>query len=182
MYSSLTYTFTPNVTPSTATLYWNFGDGHTATGTATATQTHTFASAGSYHVCLSVVNDSDTCSSECFNLCLNSIKRKESNNVSSNSSSTSTTSIKSAEATAVKISDVYPNPANTVLNIPVVAASDKIIVTVYSIDGVKMLSKTLPPQTGTYTIQLAIAQLKPGNYTVELFDGRGRTVRIFTKI
>jgi len=136
-----------NNTSSNATAYmWDFGDGIKVT---MEDPIHVYALSGDYQVQLIAIN----------HICEND----------------TTQQLVSIKVTGLEEIDVeeslnlYPNPANNVLNISLASPiQGEIIISVFSIQGKRVIEKTLDQGVALQSIKLDISQLETGSYFIQL--------------
>ena len=75
---------------------------------------------------------------------------------------------------------VYPNPVQNMLSIEHNPATKNTIINIFSADGKMVLHKSVT--TGQIKTILEVAPLKPGNYTVSIFDGITNITSGFIKL
>lgn len=172
-----TWTFNVVTTPPGSTVMWDFGDGSPVVfSTAGIPVSHTYFSSGNYQVCVSIMlKDGTICDRECIYLCVNTRQPQE------------TTAKKPGDAaTTIQqnfvIGEIYPNPTDGTLNIPVDSKSnDKVTVRVMRMDGVVVYNKELPVSKGGDTLKLDVKSYVPGNYMIEVTNGNVKTTKMITK-
>ena len=82
-----------------------------------------------------------------------------------------------AEKTSI-ISSIYPNPANSIVNIEVVTQGGQLQVEVYNIIGIKVIeSENQNISSDTYRFSFSVAELPAGTYFVNLKED-GKTVDV----
>jgi len=124
---------------------WNFGDGGSST---LQNPIHTYAGAGSYNVCLIVVNN---------NGCIDSVCRAviipESFDIATNEANDATISI-------------YPNPANNILNLRSTEAIDQLRILDLNGRTIDMMSSGIDQST------ISTSELDNGIYILEITIGK----------
>jgi hypothetical protein len=76
----------------------------------------------------------------------------------------------------------YPNPANSVLSIPVNSAKGPFRIAIFSIDGRLLEQREIPSANSAGQLELNIAQLMLGSYIINISAGSDRVSRRFTKL
>ncbi|XZF14531.1 T9SS type A sorting domain-containing protein [Chitinophagaceae bacterium MMS25-I14] len=171
------YTFTPVITPVTASIDLDFGDGTPHyTGPGNISITHHYSTPLSGPVVLVVFdNTGAVCTKKAFNMCVYIDPNSGDPTVDNPKS-------KAVNTNLMKVADPYPNPTHSVLNVPAYIAKGAVIVSVVDVQGVVLVTKTAPSVEGNITIPVNTENLKPGVYFINITDGRGKTVKIFTKL
>lgn len=178
----LTYTFNVVTDPPGSSVEWDFGDGSPiVSSTAGTPVVHTYASGGSYTVCVSIVDPvtSDPCDTKCIEICVNNggvVAAKSGANKQQN------TSVTIKESNTV-IGELYPNPTDGALYIPVTTKqnSSEVDVRVLRMDGVVVHTSKSQIEKGKQVLKIDLNNLPPGNYMCEVRDGDIRSVKLFTK-
>lgn len=173
--SPFAYTFTPSVMPSTAPVRWNFGDGSPVVTSAGSTPVaHTFpGSGGTYTICADVLDaQGRPCASYCFDMC-------QDRGVGARPAAGDNTP---AELNKIALPEPYPNPAGSMLNVPVDGKKDgHIDLSVYSLEG-KLIHTQKVTSNESTVVQLSTELLAPGTYMLEINDGNGRRIKQFVKL
>ena len=171
------YMFTALTTPTTGYISWDFGDA-TSPVIALATQSvsHTYAFGGNYNICATKLdtNQLKCGTAKCFTMCLD---RNSGAKPSAPRRIGTINSIKNES-----LIEPYPNPANSVINVPVTAVSAKATVTIIDANGKLLLTKSVDNRQKNGIIQCPISQLFPGNYLIQIKDDQGTRVKPFTKL
>lgn len=163
----LKYTFGAVINSSTIKAKWNFGDGTSAIATGNQTVSHTYSNAGKYIVCLQAMNGDTVCGdSLCFEL----------------HAASDPTGIKGNNDSLTFIAEPYPNPASTMLYVPVRAKSGEVSISIISVDGKRMLSTTIRSVAGDKKIELSIGDLPIGTYMLEIVEDGARRMEKISKL
>lgn len=175
-----TYTFNVDGTPPGANVIWDFGDGSPTVNSTIGTPVmHTYAGAGTYTVCVTIINPStgDPCDEQCIELC-----------IADNGSAKPAKTIKRANVVPVHeentlIGELYPNPTDGTLNIPVTTklTSDKVSIRILRMDGVVVYDSKTTIENGKQVLKVEMSDLVPGNYMCEIRSGQTKNVKVFTK-
>ena len=174
------YTFTPTITPSSNPVSWDFGDlSPTVYSNGTTPVTHTFPTGGgTYKICLTVLaTDSTPCATPyCFSMCLSQDGAKPGGNTTGANNQESYSSMQEM------VGNPYPNPTNSMLNIPVGGLKGAVTVTVFSIDGKRIYSESSSLGGTNSILHIGTDHLQPGTYMIEISAGGGKVVRNFSKL
>ncbi len=130
---------------------WDFGDGNNGTGAVVA---HTYASANTYSVSLCVTDQNGCVDCETQNVTITTV------GIDNN--------------TAVNNLNIYPNPANDVLNIVFnMAETNNVEVKLMNNAGQLVFNEKLTHFSGNYNKQLNIASYAAGNYMLQIVSESG---------
>lgn len=76
---------------------------------------------------------------------------------------------------------IYPNPANQILNVPIRSVDHRILrISVYSIQGRRMMDRTMAINSGQQNLQLTSSNLSSGIYLVKINDNDREIIRKVT--
>lgn len=144
------------------TCLWDFGDGNTATG---AEVSHEYAQTGVYTVSLTVVEGENLVT--------------YSRDIAISSMSTQI----DIEESFTEV-NLYPNPANEILNIEIYKANfNELTIEIYNATGKQILKKKIEQIHNSENITLNISDLKSGLYIVNIKpEGKTPKTLRFTKI
>jgi hypothetical protein len=179
--SPLTYTFNVTTNPAGANVIWDFGD---FTGpfpsTAGTPINHTYATPGSYTVCVDVLDAAGAvCTTVCIQICIPDVAGLPKPGKTQAQSSTLDINDKNSN---LAIGDLYPNPTDGTLNIPVTTQTgDEVSIRIIRMDGVVMYDAKETLEEGRQTLKVNLGNLTPGNYMCEIRDNKTRNTRVFTK-
>jgi|GEM_PF-5003937 len=178
--SPYTYAFNTVTNPAGANVRWNFGDGSpTVNSTAGTTVYHTYAAPGQYTVCVEQLDAlGDPCDELCIELCVADNGRAMKPGKSQQSSLLDP----GAKNTGLAVGDLYPNPTDGTLNIPVTTQTgEDVSIRIIRMDGVVVYDAKETLQEGKQTLKVTLGNLTPGNYMCEIRDNKTRNTRMFTK-
>ncbi len=167
-----TYDFSGVTTPAVANVIWDFGDGNTLATTSTTPVTHTYVSGGTYTVCLNILDIAGkVCDRKCITICVPDAAAKPAN-----------IQLQKTGAQLMKVDDIYPNPTDGTLNIPLKYDADgEVTIRVMSVEGVIVYDSKKSVTQGRQIINLDIKNLVPGNYLCEINDGKQKVTKVITK-
>lgn len=170
-----TYNFYANTSPSIGTFVWNFGDGSGNYVTGNGNIAHTFPGAGSYNVSVVFTTPSGQVCSKAFPLCV-------SRDVIPKPGNDQGLGVQESDA-AENIGELYPNPANTLINIPVKAhnADARYSIVLFNVEG-KTVQKLDNLQVKDGIIPVHIKNLQPGMYLCEIHTDGRKVSRKFVKL
>lgn len=134
-----------------ATYAWDFGDGNTGTG---ATVSHTYASPNTYTVelCVTDANGCEDCETQTVTILTIGIDNN----------------------TDINELNIFPNPANDVLNIVFnMSEINNVEVKLMNSAGQLVFNEALNQFSGNYTKQLNISSLATGNYMLQIVSQNG---------
>lgn len=163
---------------------WDFGDGATSTDQF---PTHVYEEEGYYLLCLTITTDfapmgNFYCTSTFCDTIGISLMQFVSNGFTLNVISEGATSITEQEK-VIKDINVYPNPANSVLNISYMTeGSEEINATIYDLSGRAINTWMIQSNSGTNLETIAIDDLKNGLYQIELRNNTNRSILRFQVI
>jgi hypothetical protein len=165
------YTFTPTVTPSTSNVRWTIDAVVVAPSVPATAFNYNFAgAAGTHHIMLEVLDaQGQPCASRAFDMCLDPGVGAKSNNGIIPADETGTTGA------------LYPNPANTILNVPMQGINGTVNMSVTAADGMVVHTYNNILSEGK-TVQLNIADLKPGVYMLQINTGKEKLAKRFSKL
>lgn len=179
----LTYTFIPTVNPATHCVRWNFGDGSPVFNAGSGgIASHTFATGGTYNICAYAMDCSTDVVCEagkCFTLCIDGRPGMPSGGSGIGSTGVANPAGKGYDQ---GIGNPYPNPAGSMLTIPVQGLNGPLTLTITSIDGKRILSQTTLATKGTTYLQVATQSLASGTYMLEVTAGDQKVFRKFSKL
>lgn len=177
-----TYNFTPMYPAPGDTYTWNFGDGATGTGQSI---THSYMATGSYTVCMTKKDANGNRCTECITICINRVVEppvgggdpdggnKQSLNVPGNMYNSDG---------SLQVTNVYPNPAYSDLNIDLALQKDgDIMYAVYGLDGRVLLNGQRTMTGGKQKLSISIDKLPAGIYMLEVKDGQAQARYKFIK-
>ncbi|HEY9178127.1 MAG TPA: T9SS type A sorting domain-containing protein, partial [Flavipsychrobacter sp.] len=175
------YTFNVVTDPAGANVIWNFGDGSPTVGSTAGTPVnHTYAGPGTYTVCVQQLNSAgQVCDEECIDICIADNGGAQKPGRTQAQSSTLDISGKNSN---LAVGNLYPNPTDGTLNIPVTAQTgEEVTVRIIRMDGVVMYDAKETLEQGKQTLKVNLGNLTPGNYMCEIRDNKTRNTRMFTK-
>lgn len=169
-----TYNFYASTNPSTGTFVWNFGDGSGNYTTGSNNISHTFPGPGSYTVSVVFTTPSGQVCSKVFTICVSR------GDVPAKAESR-TGMIENDEAGS--IGELYPNPANTVINIPVKDNNPdaRYSIVLYNVEG-KTVQKYENLQSKAGILSVNIKNLVQGMYLAEIHTPDAKVNRKFVKL
>ena len=177
-----TYTFTPSTTVATGlppvTIRWTWGDGTSSTSTGNAPVTHTYVNSGNFYICAATTFPCTPITERCFSMCLSSTGAKP----APVGAMGDATGIMSAPDYDRGIGSPYPNPANSILNIPVKKIKGTVKMKVTGVNGAVMMSREAEVTEATSTLKLETEGLAPGIYLLEIYTGGEKIVKRFSKL
>lgn len=163
---------------------WDFGDGNTSTDQY---PTHVYESDGFYMLCLTIVTDfapmgNFYCTSTYCDTIGISLMQIVSNGFTLNVISETATSI-NEQTKVFKDVHVYPNPANSILNISFMTLeSEDLTSTIYDLSGRVVKTWTRKTASGSNIESVGIEDLTPGLYQIELRNNTDRSILRFQVI
>jgi len=168
----LTLNFWATGSPASGSYNWDFGDGN-FNSSSTGSISHTYAGPGFYTITITYWTRTTKCYKK-YNICIPENEKYDNRKIGSKMLNSSDL-----------IGALYPNPANTSINILVnkqdKTSAVKAHVTIYSIEGVKMHSEDhLIPDSGI--INIPIERLVNGSYLCEINIGENRSIKKFVKL
>lgn len=169
-----TYNFYATTSPSSGIFTWNFGDGSGNYITAGSNIAHTFPGPGSYTVSVVFTTPSGQKCSKVFSICVSR------GDIPSKAES-SLGAIENKEAD--NIGELYPNPANTVVNIPVKDNNPdaRYSIILFNVEG-KTVQKHDNLQAKSGVISINIKNLVQGMYLCEINTSGVKVNRKFVKL
>lgn len=172
------YTFNVATNPAGAVVEWDFG-GTLVPSTGGTPVTHTFPGPGPYTVCVRQLDAmGDICDEECIEFCIgdNGAGMKPGKSMQS----TDIVPVKNDNTT---VGELFPNPTEGTLNIPVTTklSSEDISVRIIRMDGVVVYDSKYTVETGKQILQVDMNNLVPGNYMCEIRGTDSKNVKVFTK-
>lgn len=156
LYLVLNYT---SSSPSSTTVTWDYGDGTFGSGPYT---THTYSSIGTYNVCVTVFDASDSCTATYCNV-INYVYRA--GFIMKTVPAVPTVIQEKNEIASVT---VFPNPVENILTISTEDLIKVKSITVYDVTGRSQF--TLNNTSVTNTLHMDTHTLTPGAYKMVLFD------------
>lgn len=179
--SPLTYTFDVTTDPPGSNVVWDFGDGSPTVGSTAGTPViHTYATPGYYTVCVDVLDAAgDVCTTECIDICISDVTVSAGK---PGKGDQATKMIPVKEESTI-IGELYPNPTDGSLNIPVSTklTSTDVNVRIIRMDGVVVHDTKTRIEHGKQILKVELSNITPGNYMCEIRDGETRSVKMFTK-
>lgn len=175
------YTFNVDTDPAGANVVWDFGDGSPTVNTTAGTPVnHTYTTPGTYTVCVQQLNAAgQVCDEECIDICVADNGGAQKPGRPQAQSSLLDVSDKNSN---LAIGDLYPNPTDGTLNIPVTTQTgDEVTIRIIRMDGVVMYDAKEILEEGRQTLKVNLGNLTPGNYMCEIRDNKTRNTRVFTK-
>jgi PKD repeat protein len=134
--------------------YWDFGDGNWS---STANPTHTYGASGTYTVCLTIWDNANCADTLCLPVTINC----NSNSIDE-------------EVAAFETGNIYPNPANGVVNLQLKAiTSTQIVVSVYNTMGQVIREEKMTVRTGENRLNINVEGLSKGAYMLNIRDIEG---------
>jgi hypothetical protein len=83
---------------------------------------------------------------------------------------------------AIIVGELYPNPASSLLYLPIKGAKGRVSFSVNTVDGKSLLKQQQALNGGQSTLSLRIKDLPPGNYMLSIEAGEDKVQRKFTKL
>lgn len=175
----LTYTFNVTTNPAVANVVWDFGDATLPVSSTSGTPVvHTYASGGSYTVCVDLLDASgEVCTTQCITIC---VPDKGKAKAGKSSASSSVIPVKTQNTV---VGELYPNPTDGSLNIPITTSlnSSDVSIRIIRMDGVVVHDSKTTIENGKQILKIELNSLTPGNYMCEVRNGEMRSVKMFTK-
>jgi hypothetical protein len=82
----------------------------------------------------------------------------------------------------ITVGELYPNPASSILYLPIVDAKGNVTVTIHTLDGKEVSAQNYILSGGQKTIILRVKELPAGNYIIGIGTGNDHLSRKFTKL
>lgn len=181
-----TYVLTPldPTYPGPVTTYeWDLGNGTiiTVPGTATPGITYSYPASGNFTICLNMRDVNNVLIyQDCIPICqpqIDPIMQTNTNNTKNMANG----NLNITDHT-VQITKIYPNPAQTVLNVDLkLTKNNNILYKVYNITGSEVLHGERAMKTGNQKCYIPVAELASGIYMLEINDGNSVVKQKFTK-
>jgi hypothetical protein len=171
--------FIATVTPSYYWVNWYVNGTLISTLPSTSPFTYNFVTSSTYTVCAESYDPitSVVCDQQCMDVCISNTGYKQAPTSGGNNGPT-----KVPGTPKNGIGDVYPNPASTLLNIPVHGYAGEAEISISTADGRKMINRHYTLKTGESNIAIGIKELPQGTYFVQIALGAQSIQRTFTKL
>jgi hypothetical protein len=168
----LTFNFWATGAPAGGSFNWNFGDGSYTT-TMTGAASHTYAAPGTYTIVIVYATKKTKCYKK-YKICISDIEGGDEKTIGV-----------AKPTNSDLIGDLYPNPANTSINVLIHKQDKESLlkanVTIYSIEGRKIYnSEYAIPDSGV--LNIPTGNFTTGTYLCEVKVGENKAVRKFVKL
>ncbi|KAA5536914.1 T9SS type A sorting domain-containing protein [Taibaiella lutea] len=169
-----TLNFWANGNPPGGIYTWDFGDGTPPFSTSATFVSHTYPGPGSYSITIVYQNPQREKCFKKYEICI------AKNNVDPKKDAKKT----GLESGKNNIGELYPNPANSTINIAFqnTVKNNNLVVSVFSVEGKLIAKHNFTQKGGSETISIPINKYAPGIYIVEISNNGISEKRKFVKL
>jgi len=155
-------------TPSSTTIFWDFDDGNTSTSWYPS---HTYANPGSYYVCVSIFDASDSCTATYCDSVHDLTRSGMILQVSPDNAN-------GIEESPVQLQNsVYPNPFSNLVNIELYSGiNTNIQLNMFDATGRNCFTRKQNLANGSNAVNLQLNDLEKGIYLLNITDENGRVI------
>lgn len=151
---------------SNLTYFWDFGDGNSSNQPF---PTHQYVQNGTYYVCLTIDDGNGCTDTYCDSI---TYVNRSGGGFTINIQPLTSNDVLEVEDLEIEVSDLYPNPADQMVNIEVNNVnSEALQIVITDLLGKIVVNQNEGAFSGTKTITINVAQLEAGVYNV-LFNAR----------